>query len=126
MALLIVGHLALARFLYVPAPGGIGWAAARVGCQSRGGDLASIHSAAEQAQLVALAPRLGASHDYWIGLNDIAREGTWVWSDGTPVDYSAWSTITTPFSRNGEPNGDGDCAQLWQPKHKNRFITLHF
>ena len=28
------------------------------------------------------------NHWTWIGLNDIAQEGKFVWSDGTPNDYS--------------------------------------
>ena len=33
----------------------------------------------------------------WIGLNDIAAAGTWVWSDGTSTDYLNWDEP--------EPNG---------------------
>ena len=42
----------------------------------------------------------------WIGFNDIANDGTWVWSDGTPSDYSAWSS--------SEPNGgtNENCGKL--------------
>nr|XP_039268231.1 CD209 antigen-like protein E [Styela clava] len=48
----------------------------------------------------------------WIGLNDIEREGVWVWSDGnilTDIRSIPW--------RNGEPNNDGneDCGEyLWR------------
>ena len=47
---------------------------------------------------------------WWMGMNDIASEGTWAWSDGTTVSYTNWHS--------GEPNdggGNEDCGQL------NRF-----
>jgi hypothetical protein len=63
------------------------WHAARQDCQSRGGDLASIHSEAEHREAIALT---GGRHA-WIGLNDEEDEGNHVWSDGTPMDYHGWS-----------------------------------
>ena len=43
----------------------------------------------------------------WIGLNDIAKEGRYVWSDGSVNNYTNWNT--------GEPNNwwnqsDEDCT----------------
>ena len=43
----------------------------------------------------------------WIGINDIAVEGTFVWSDGSPNAYTRWNW--------GEPNNAGnneDCTTL--------------
>jgi hypothetical protein len=44
--------------------------------------------------------------DWWIGLNDRAAEDTFVWTDGSPVDFTQWGA--------GEPNnsGDEDCVHL--------------
>ena len=44
--------------------------------------------------------------DTWLGLNDIAEEGVWVWSDGSPVTH-------TKFDR-GEPNNfnNEDCVAM--------------
>jgi len=43
-------------------------------------------------------------------LTDTAVEGTWVWSDGTPLDF-------TPSSgegfRHDNHGGDEDCAGFW-------------
>jgi hypothetical protein len=81
------------------------WVAHRAACQALGGDLASIHSAAENAAVLAVIPQSAAP---WIGATDAVSEGTWRWSDGTPWDYSNWAP--------GEPNDEGgneDCALLY-------------
>ena len=57
--------------------------------------LASIGSAAEESFVASLVPEQQA----WIGFNDIADEGSFVWSDGSPVTYSNWA--------GGEPNNAG-------------------
>jgi hypothetical protein len=88
------------------------WADARLACQARLGDLVIIADAAENmfvaAQLPALADRV------WIGLNDIALEGMFVWVDATPLVTSFWV--------NGDPNntdsnqrGAANCAAMLGP-----------
>ena len=44
--------------------------------------------------------------EWWIGLDDLDQEGAFTWSDGTPLDFTAWN--------DGEPNnaGEEDCANL--------------
>lgn len=46
-------------------------------------------------------------HDYWIGFDDVADEGEFVWADGVVRDYTNWN--------DGEPNnaGNEDCAHIW-------------
>ena len=41
----------------------------------------------------------------WIGLDDM-EEGTFVWQDGTPTDYTAWAD-NEPNDSNGE-----DCGHI--------------
>jgi hypothetical protein len=77
---------------------GISQADARNRCLAGGGDLASIHSAQQNAAIVAAAG--GASGEMWIGLSDTQIEGVWLWSDGSPFDYNHWNT--------GEPNNAGN------------------
>ena len=83
------------------------YADAHEACLSRGADLLSIHSAEEQA---AIAPAAYADYKghLWIGINDRIEEGTFAWTDGSPVNFEHWA--------NNEPNdwGSGeDCGHLY-------------
>ena len=74
----------------------LSWTDAESFCQSwsTGAHLASIHSAEEQKFVQTTFPQ-----HMWLGGSDKAKEGTWVWSDGTPWDYSDWSS--------GQPDNHG-------------------
>jgi hypothetical protein len=43
---------------------------------------------------------LGFDKGVWLGINDFAQEGNWVWKNGQPVTYVNWAP--------GEPNNVGD------------------
>ena len=58
--------------------------------------LASVTSLEQQRAVAHQA----AGTRVWIGLNDIAEEGNWVWSDGEPVDFDAYTNWIA-----GDPNG---------------------
>jgi len=58
-----------------------------------GGHLVTINDAAEEAWLRA---NFGTSTRYWIGFNDAATEGTFVWSSGETPGFTHWNS--------GEPN----------------------
>ncbi|XP_055898633.1 lectin BRA-3-like [Biomphalaria glabrata] len=45
------------------------------------------------------------NNEYWLGMDDIATEGTYVWSDGRIV-ATEWMNLA--FSKT-KPFGDGDC-----------------
>ena len=90
---------------YIGVSERLDWAAAEAYCvDTFGGHLASIHS--EQGQANAVAECTEATKDgpeslnkqCWIGMSDIDVEGTFVWSDASPVDYRNFVE--------GEPN---DC-----------------
>ena len=68
------------------------WFDARTLAQDLGGDLVTINDQAEQDWLYE---QFGSSH-YWIGLNDLDVEGSFVWVSGEPVGYTNWCP--------GEPN----------------------
>jgi hypothetical protein len=68
------------------------WLEARAACQSDGRDLASIHDGQTFDFLsFTFLERLGTMQA-WIGLNDIASEGTFSWSDGSSLDFLAWTS----------------------------------
>jgi len=76
------------------------WAEAEDVCKGRNMSLASIHSETEKVFVFALAEGINC----WLGLSDVASEGHWQWSDGTPVDYLNWAE--------GQPDGGDawDCV----------------
>ena len=89
-----------------------------------GGDLASIHSEDENREALRACIEVAADgdaelqtgvalgHFCWIGFNDAAREGTFVWSDGSESDYTNWNQIDYHNDQGGgcgpEPNNCGD------------------
>ncbi|KAL8582533.1 hypothetical protein ACOMHN_066797 [Nucella lapillus] len=84
------------------------WSGAREQCRSYGAELASIHSnQVHNFFKDTLLRGLGnTGGNFWIGLTDADVKSTYVWSDGSPVDYSKWSR--------GEPNnagGNEDCGE---------------
>lgn len=66
------------------------WSNAESFAQTYGGHLASIADASENEFVRSIAG------DAWIGLNDAAVEGTFVWSSGEPLTFANWNP--------GEPN----------------------
>ncbi|SEM30613.1 Lectin C-type domain-containing protein [Stigmatella aurantiaca] len=104
------------RCVMTPAPTGgklafctetVSWAAAESDCVAQGGHLASIHDRATQDAVRAGARALSIG-PWWFGLNDLAEEGTFEWSDKTPVNFTLWA----PSEPNNQDNAE-DCAQLY-------------
>ncbi len=74
------------------------WTQAQAYAQSLGGNLATVDNAAENNFLRSnFAGPLGR---IWLGLNDVATEGSYVWASGGTSAYRNWS--------GGEPNNSGD------------------
>lgn len=98
----------------VSAPTGITWTAARAAAQALAapagynqGDLVSIGNLRENRAVASLIDTSA-----WIGANDEASEGTWVWSDGSGQFWqgtSGGTSVRGQFSRwnTGEPNNAG-------------------
>lgn len=77
------------------------WSDAEAEAVAAGGHLVTVNDAAEQAFLVNTF--LNGANDarpLWLGINDAATEGNFVWASGEPVSYTNWNS--------GEPNnGNG-------------------
>ena len=97
------------------------WGDARAYCQAEfpGGDLASILDEDAQIEANAACAAVTESLQCWIGMNDAAEEGNFVWADGSPVSYEHWSP--------GEPNdwGDGPSTEnyvlMWHQREDPRY-----
>ena len=72
------------------------WDAAKSEAIAKGGHLATITSAGEQAFLVA---SFGTASDHWIGFTDRGSEGNFYWITGEAVSYTNWGP--------GEPSNAG-------------------
>lgn len=82
------------------------WNEARYVCQSLGGDLAKITSAAENNFTYGLISGDLSSLNYvWIGLKK-GGDGNFYWVDG--------SSLTLPFWDKSEPDGSGNCGIFYR------------
>ena len=86
---------------------------ARETCESYGSDitLASIHSFVGNAFIWETI--MQSSGNVWIGLEDRAHEDTFVWLDGTPLDFVNWED-KQPDDHFGQ-----DCVRMPHPDHKS-------
>lgn len=77
--------------------------AARDFCLDHGADLTSIADLSEDA---FVRDNVAGPLDWFIGLEDLAQEGDYVWSDGSDPNYFGWAV--------GEPNNvdNENCAEL--------------
>ncbi|MEL6106236.1 MAG: DUF4347 domain-containing protein, partial [Planctomycetota bacterium] len=71
------------------------WEEAQAEAIAVGGNLVSINDANEESFLQSTF----GTEPIWIGINDVAEEGTFVWVNGDPVTYTNWAP--------GEPNDFG-------------------
>jgi hypothetical protein len=83
------------------------WTNAEAYCETYGYNLTSLASAAENTWVDGRADTY-STEKWWMGFNDVAVEGTFVWPDGSSNLFTSWHT--------GEPNNTGvggeDCGQF--------------
>jgi len=98
------------------------WSDAEAQAQWWGAHLVTVNDAAENAWLVS-----EGFAGSWLGLNDNATEGTFVWTSGEPVTYTNWNPGP------GEPNGgtNENCGELrsdglWNDLPGNRYLPGTF
>ena len=84
----------------------LSWGDADAFCRGMGYQLITIDDAPE-SDFVWSTARPQRNDDWWIGLNDIGMENTFVWSSGSPADYRRWA-------RNQPNNNMGaqDCVSI--------------
>ncbi|HXJ75077.1 MAG TPA: C-type lectin domain-containing protein, partial [Candidatus Dormibacteraeota bacterium] len=77
------------------------WRASEAEARALGGNLVTINDAAENEWVLnTFFPLTGVPYaSLWIGLNDAANEGQFVWANGEPVAFTYWYP--------GEPNNAG-------------------
>ncbi|MYF54282.1 hypothetical protein F4225_00590 [Candidatus Poribacteria bacterium] len=104
------------------------WYDAQQKAIKEGAHLVSINNEEEQFWIESIFQ----SHSFWIGLNDVEKEGVWQWDSGEPVTYTNWSTFS-PF-RDNLPDTEKDVVAMtnffeggWQSSGENTHIhrTTH-
>jgi len=87
------------------------WQDANDICKKDGGSgLASIHNKFENAFLAAQSAH--ATHDVWIGLNDLQWWKNYVWADGDRVDYVNWKDGEPNKSEVDDENNREECVEM--------------
>uniref|UniRef100_A0A8C1HE91 C-type lectin domain-containing protein n=1 Tax=Cyprinus carpio carpio TaxID=630221 RepID=A0A8C1HE91_CYPCA len=79
------------------------WITAERNCIEEHANLASVHNELENNFLIGLLP--STTTRCWLGVQDAVEEGQWLWSDGTPYDYSNWCS-NEPNNLNVENCGE--------------------
>ncbi|XP_030266573.1 C-type lectin domain family 4 member E-like [Sparus aurata] len=96
------------------------WEQAREKCRRDGADLVKIESEDEQSFLMqrlreeeVVVKMLEDEDKFWIGLTDSVTEGTWLWTDGTPLNKSLtfWGKGQPDNLKEGNANGQ-DCVRM--------------
>ena len=87
-----------------------GWIASEAEAVALGGHLATINDQAENNWVHDTFYRLATGQgNLWIGLNDAAQEGRFVWVSGEPVTLTNWSPGEP---NNGAPGNGEDYVQI--------------
>ena len=98
------------------------WTASQAEAITLGGNLVTINDALENNWVYSTFSSFGGGNRaLWIGLNDQAQEGTFVWVSGQTTDYSNW--------RPGEPSGGEEnfvhlCPPDFSPGQWNDLINF--
>ena len=98
-------HVSSYVYIYRLTPGSQSWQKSREICQSWGGDLA-MHGIKILKNREKLIKNMSMSYYFWIGVNDIASEGNWVWVNGE----RAFRSEVLWESGYGYYTPDSDCA----------------
>lgn len=81
-------------------------------CVDFGGHIMTINNRLQETNAAVLMNEFNMANA-WLGLNDRASEGNFVWLDGSPLAYTNWDTVNgqPDNAPNTDPNGE-DCAVM--------------
>lgn len=93
------------------------WNAAKDICEAKGGHLATITSADEQAFIESLLEESGLKkYHYWLGGTDREQEGAWKWlTEEDFADYTNWEQGKNTQPNNNESN---------DPEHGEDYMEI--
>ena len=84
------------------------WRSAYSTCLRTHGNLPSVHSKKELAEL---GKEVGDySEGFWLGGRLLRSSGTWAWSDGSPWDFTNWDSDDPKWGHQG---GENNCSVIW-------------
>jgi len=109
------------EFCYMVTPYGTPWTNA---CKGVRGELVSIRSLDENSYYQSLC-----SSYCWIGLSYAKSNGSWIWSDGSSINYTNWDA-NEPISTPGKEyyvqmNSDGTWAAKSEYSYNLRAICKY-
>lgn len=89
------------------------WFTAQNWASNAGVTLLTVSSLAENNAVWQAGVAAGLTGGFWIGYNDNATEGQWVWTDGTPTGFTNWNN-GEPSNSSCFPSNDGEDAAIMQ------------
>lgn len=90
------------------------WTLAEATAISLGGHLATVEDAAENSWIETNFGNWGGvSRTLWIGFNDAALEGTFVWADGSTSTYTNWNSGEPNNSTGNDPINGEDYVMIY-------------
>jgi hypothetical protein len=93
------------------------WTDSRAEATRRGGYLAIITDAEEQAFIEGFIVKKGTKNTYWLG--GYINGGSWIWADGTPFSYTNWASVEPSNTGTGEDRlviiGASPDVSTWRP-----------
>ena len=93
------------------------WLDAQAEAVSLGGNLVTVNDQAEQNFLKrAFFSGPDKFRNFWMGINDIAQEGNFVWASGEPVTYTNW---TPPYQPDDFGIGEDGGEINWDAFYNN-------
>ncbi|XP_038667665.1 lectin-like [Scyliorhinus canicula] len=103
------------------------WADAELHCQSLGpkSHLASIHWKKQNEFIENMITEAKGELVYtWIGLSDIYKKGTFLWSDGSLKDFTSWGTNQPDDYKSMEDCVHIDLRGAWNDRSCNQTLAF--